>query len=142
MESIEIIKWLAEYIIIPAVVWFVGFIIGRRKKDNDFLAELQNSIDLLSTKNKELLAETIKNNESIVQLTLEKGELMAEITAVRKENSLLNAMMEQISKENGELKKEMECWKTEAQNLAEQVASLTDKLDGVKTITRVKKNEQ
>lgn len=98
MESIDTIKWIVE-VLVPIVSAIVGYIVGKRKRDNDFISDLQTSINLLSEKNAELIEKVIELNDQVVSLKRENAELKAEI------------------------------------------ASLNTKLDGVKTITRVKKND-
>ena len=38
-------------VLLPTVTGTIGWLAGRRKQKNDFLAEMQSSIDLLSEKN-------------------------------------------------------------------------------------------
>lgn len=127
MENLEIIKWIAEVVIIPGVAWVVGYVLGKRKKDNDFLAELQQSIDLLSSKNKTLVEEIVNLNDKVVSLTQERGDLKNEVAALRDSIVRRDEKIEEQRKEIAELK--------------EAVDALTEKLDGVKTITRIKKND-
>lgn len=63
----DIINTLSTPVAAVAGWWF-----GRRKQKNDFLAELQASIDLLATKNKELMVE-------VVALRQENGKMRTEI---------------------------------------------------------------
>ena len=86
----------------------IGWLAGSRKRKNDFLVDLQNSIDLLAQKN---------------------GELLKELVAVRSQNAdlmnnqeIMKRQIETLTLENCELKQE--------------VASLNERLAGVKTITR------
>ena len=112
MEGFDVIE-LIERCLLPVVTAIAGWMTGRRKKKNDFLSELQSSIDLLSSKNTDLLKQVMSLNETVVKLTNENAALKAEIKAVRQEN------------------KEM----------SDELSRLREKLDGVKTITRVKNNE-
>ena len=112
MEGFDIIQFL-EGLLLPVVTAIAGWMTGRRKRKNDFLSELQNSIDLLSRKNAELLKEVLALNDIVLKLTNENAALKAEVKAVRQEN------------------KEM----------SDEISRLREKLDGVKTITRVKKDE-
>ena len=64
-------------------------------------------------KNAELLKEVLTLNDIVLKLTNENAALKAEVKAVRQEN------------------KEM----------SDEISRLREKLDGVKTITRVKKDE-
>ena len=63
----------------PIGTFIAGLFTGRRKRQNDFLADLQKSIDLLSAKNKELIDEVITLRGEIVKLKSENAALRNEI---------------------------------------------------------------
>ncbi|MBR4801427.1 MAG: hypothetical protein IK041_01305 [Bacteroidales bacterium] len=111
MENYDTLKWIAE-ILLPVITGLAGFFAGKRKRDNDFLSDLQSSINALSKDNAELIKKTIELNKEVVSLRKENAELKEDVGALRKENA-------ELKKEIGELKSQ---------------------LDGVKTITRVKKD--
>lgn len=111
-NSVDIVRWIVE-LLIPIVTAVVGYFVGKKKRDNDFLSELQHSIDLLSEKNAQLIRETISLNETVVALRKENAELKNEVSLLREENKALTA----------------------------DVSSLREQLNGIKTITRVKKND-
>lgn len=96
----EILTFIGTYII-PLFTAVVGWIVGSRKRRNDFLKDLQASINLLSAENKRLLGEITNAN--------------AEIVAVRKENEELKASVDRLCTENSQLKDEV-------RQLREQVA--------------------
>lgn len=79
--------------IIPLFTAAVGWIVGSRKRKNDFLKDLQASINLLSAENKRLLEEITTAN--------------SEIVAVRKENEELKASVDRLCTENSQLKDEV-----------------------------------
>lgn len=85
----------------PVVHAAVGWLVGSRKRKNDFLKDLQASIDLLSSENRKLLADITAVN--------------SEIVAVRKENEELKASVDRLCTENSQLK-------VEVRQLREQVA--------------------
>ena len=85
------------YILAP-VTAAVTWLFARRKQRNDFLKDLQASIDLLAAKNKTLLDE-------VVQLREENIQLRTEVTAMREDNKRLTAEVE-------ELNRRLENWKT------------------------------
>ncbi len=87
--------------ILPIVTTGIGWLFGIRKRKNDFLKDLQASINLLSAENKRLLEEITNANEEIV--------------AVRKENEELKASVDRLCTENSQLKDEV-------RQLREQVA--------------------
>ena len=111
MAKIDIIQWGVE-IILPVLTAVAGFFAGKKKRDNDFLNELQKSINALSKDNAELIKRTI--------------ELNKELVAVKQQNAELQSKVEALRRENAELKTEIE--------------GLKAQLDGVKTITRIKKD--
>jgi len=96
----EALTFIGTYII-PLLTAVIGWIVGSRKRKNDFLKDLQASINLLSAENKRLLEEITNAN--------------AEIVAVRKENEELKASVDRLCTENSQLKDEV-------RQLREQVA--------------------
>lgn len=102
------------------VCWFAG----KHKRRNDFISDLQSSIDLLSEKytdtlNKLTLAQGLNQG-------LQTGQtaMLNELKEVRKENAALKLALEEIKQENTLLKK--------------TVDNLRLQLDGIKTITKIK----
>ena len=73
--------------IIAPISSVISWIVGRRKSKNDFLHEMQASIDLLVEKNK---------------------ILVEEITALRLENSKLRYDVQRLATENKKMSKEIE----------------------------------
>ena len=96
----ETLAFIGTYII-PLFTAAVGWIVGSRKRKNDFLKDLQASIDLLSSENRKLLADITAVN--------------SEIVAVRKENEELKASVDRLCTKNSQLKDEV-------RQLREQVA--------------------
>ncbi len=88
----ETLTFIGTYII-PLFTATVGWLVGSRKRKNDFLKDLQASINLLSAENKRLLEEITNAN--------------AEIVAVRKENEELKASVDRLCTENSQLKDEV-----------------------------------
>lgn len=79
--------------ILPVVTAAAGWIAGSRKRRNDFLKDLQASIDLLSSENRRLLSDITAVN--------------AEIVAVRRENEELKVSVDRLCAENAQLKDEV-----------------------------------
>jgi len=96
----ESLTFIGTYVI-PLFTAAIGWIVGSRKRRNDFLKDLQASIDLLSSENRKLLADITSVN--------------SEIVAVRKENEELKASVDRLCTENSQLKDEV-------RQLREQVA--------------------
>ena len=88
----ETLTFIGTYII-SLFTAAVGWIVGSRKRRNDFLKDLQSSIDLLSSENRKLLADITAVN--------------SEIVAVRKENEELKASVDRLCTENSQLKDEV-----------------------------------
>lgn len=97
-------------VLLPALSGLAGWLFGRRKRRNDFLSDLQKSIDLLSAKNKQLVDELISLQDTVVSLRKDNAELKSEVQALREENA----------------------------DLSEEVGKLREQLANVKTITKVK----
>ncbi len=89
--------WIAAlgYIIAPVssiITWFVG----HKKSRNDFLREMQASIDLLATRN---------------------GNLIKEVTELRGENMRLRLDVQRLAAENAKMSKEIEGLNSRLKNI-------------------------
>ena len=61
----ETLTFIGTYIL-PLFTAAIGWLVGSRKRKNDFLKDLQASIDLLSSENRKLLADiTAVNSEAL-----------------------------------------------------------------------------
>lgn len=118
---IELLTSLAE-VIIPLLTGVVGWLVGRRKRNNDFIAELQGSINALVKKNAEQIDEIIKLRDEVVKLRSENFELSKEVDRLTAANQQLTQEVEALRKEN--------------ETLNRQIQQLTSQLDNVKTITK------
>lgn len=103
MEWTEIIGFVLSIVTGP-VCWFAG----KQKRNNDFLADLQGSVNMLTDEN---------------------AKLLKELVAVRKENADLMQNQEQMKLEIGSVRKENE-------ELRRELEEINNRLAGVKTITR------
>ena len=79
--------------LVPIVTAAAGWLAGKRKRRNDFLKNMQDSIDILSVENKRLLEDLTNVNREVV--------------ALRKENGELKYSVDQLCKENVQLKEEV-----------------------------------
>ncbi|MDN4753157.1 hypothetical protein QYZ87_03665 [Porphyromonadaceae bacterium W3.11] len=75
------------------IAWFAG----RRKANNDFLRDLQDSIDLLSEKNKSLLEEVVQLRLENSQLQVNQQELMRQLEALREESEAMSAVLKEMN---------------------------------------------
>lgn len=94
--------------IFSALTAVAGWLVGKRKQNNDFLQNLQSSINLLAEENAKLLKE-------LVAIRLQNAELIANQEGMKRK-------IDALQRENEELRREVE--------------RLNQKLEGVKTITR------
>ena len=79
--------------LVPIVTAAAGWLAGKRKRRNDFLKNMQESIDILSMENKRLIEDLTTVNREVV--------------ALRKENGELKYSVDQLCKENVQLKEEV-----------------------------------
>ena len=70
-------------VITTVIAGVVGWFVGRRKQKNDFLSELQSSIDLLASKNKELMQEVVALRQENAKMRLEIEELSRKLENVK-----------------------------------------------------------
>ena len=79
--------------LVPLITAAAGWLAGKRKRRNDFLKNMQDSIDILSKENKRLIEDLTTVNREVV--------------ALRKENGELKYSVDQLCKENVQLKEEV-----------------------------------
>ena len=79
--------------LVPMITAAAGWLAGKRKRRNDFLKNMQESIDILSMENKRLIEDLTTVNREVV--------------ALRKENGELKYSVDQLCKENVQLKEEV-----------------------------------
>lgn len=94
--------------IFSAITGITGWLVGRRKQQNDFLSDLQGSINMLTEENAKLLRELIAVRKENAALMSNQEQMKIEIEGVRKENIILRA----------------------------EIGELNERLSGIKTITR------
>ena len=88
--------------LIPLITAAAGWLAGKRKRRNDFLKNMQESIDILSMENKRLIEDLTTVNREVV--------------ALRKENGELKYSVDQLCKENVQLKEEVRNLRTRMTN--------------------------
>lgn len=101
-------------LLLTPVSAIVGWIAGKRRRNNDTLQELQKTVDMLVKKNSALYAEITDQNKMICKLNEQNDELNKQLEEVRRENGELKAGQDRMSKqltslqeENAELRKEL-----------------------------------
>ena len=105
MDRSDILQFVGTYII-PLVSAAVGWIAGSRKRRNDFLKDLQASIDLLSSENRRLLADITAVNVEIVAVGKENEELKASVDRLCAENAQLQDEIRLLREQVGTRKSE------------------------------------
>ena len=88
--------------LVPLITAAAGWLAGKRKRRNDFLKNMQESIDILSMENKRLIEDLTTVNREVV--------------ALRKENGELKYSVDQLCKENVQLKEEVRNLRTRMTN--------------------------
>lgn len=116
-------RWLVE-IAIGLSTSVVGWLVGRRQRNNTFLGELQDSINVLAAKNAEQMNEILKLRREIVELRTENLTQTKELEQMRGENRKLNEQVTALCQEN--------------QELNSKITALTKQLSNIKSITRSK----
>lgn len=80
-----------------AVASVVTYVFARRKRNNDFLQELQASIELLSTKYSEVLKENVTLKENNAELLANQKELTLKIDNLNKK---VDRLTKELKKQN------------------------------------------
>lgn len=88
---------------VGAISWFASRFVEKRKRNNDFISELQKTIDVLVTKYTETLKELVElkaQNAQLLmgqtQMDLQMKQLKAENAKFREEIERLNEMLTNI----------------------------------------------
>lgn len=83
--------------VFSALTGIAGWMVGRRKQQNDFISDLQSSINMLAQKNADLLIEIISLREQNAELLSNQAEMKKEMAALRKENAGLKSEIEELN---------------------------------------------
>lgn len=75
----------------------LDWLAGQRKRNNDFLSDLQNSINMLVDKNTELLQEVVALRVQNVELKVNQEQMKQEIECLRGENKALRAELTELN---------------------------------------------
>lgn len=82
-------SWLSDLLAFALPSGFVGAVaswaVGRRKRNNDFLAEMQRSIDLLSEKYNQVLQENVALRQEKAEWQVAQQELLAKVDRLTRE---------------------------------------------------------
>jgi len=91
------IDWgqIASYVATP-VVGVITYWAGKKKRKNDFLKDLQASIDMLSQKNNELLKELLSVKEINVELAIQVQHLKHENVTLSEQVRALTEQLDNV----------------------------------------------
>lgn len=76
---------------------YISWILARRKRNNDFLADLQASIDLLTENYKKALNELTLLRAENIDLKSTQQEMLAQIKELKIENSELKEIINDLN---------------------------------------------
>ena len=85
--------------LVPIITAAAGWLAGKRKRRNDALKSMQDSIDILSTENKRLIEDLTTVNREVVALRRENGELKISVDQLCKENVQLKTEVQDLRKQ-------------------------------------------
>ena len=85
--------------LVPIITAAAGWLAGKRKRRNDALKSMQDSIDILSTENKRLIEDLTTVNREVVALRRENGELKTSVDQLCKENVQLKTEVQDLRKQ-------------------------------------------
>ncbi len=86
-------------LLLTPVSTIVSYMVGRRKRDNDFLQQLQSSIDLLSKENSQLLVELIELKRKNIDLEAIQARMAIRQNELMQENGILRTKIEDLEQE-------------------------------------------
>ncbi|MFA6729077.1 MAG: hypothetical protein WCS17_12815 [Prevotella sp.] len=84
-------------IILPVVSSVVTWWVARKKRNNDFLAELQDSIDLLSQKYNDALQQLVEVRGQNSELLISQKEMKVQMDELKRENSVLKKTIDDLN---------------------------------------------
>ncbi len=85
--------------LVPMITAAAGWLAGKRKRRNDALKSMQDSINILSMENKRLIEDLTAVNREVVALRRENGELKTSVDQLCKENAQLKTEVQDLRKQ-------------------------------------------
>ena len=85
--------------LVPMITAAAGWLAGKRKRRNDALKSMQDSINILSMENKHLIEDLTAVNREVVALRRENGELKTSVDQLCKENAQLKTEVQDLRKQ-------------------------------------------
>lgn len=83
--------------VFSALTGVAGWLVGRKKQNNDFIAELQGSINMLAEKNGQLFIEIVSLRQQNTELLSNQADMKKEIATLRSENAGLKKEIEELN---------------------------------------------
>lgn len=83
-------------LVLPLLTGATSWVVARRKRDNDFIAELQGSIALLSESYNKALEELVEVKKQNALLLYNQEELKIQIETLSKENESMRNLITQL----------------------------------------------
>lgn len=77
------IEWVG--LLLAPLTGIVSYLVGKRQRNNDFLNQLQESINMLVDENTKLLAENVELRTKVAALQVAQNKLLSEIKSLRKD---------------------------------------------------------
>jgi len=91
-------------IVLPVISSAATYIVGRNKRKNDFLGNLQGSIDLLSVNYSKALNELNSLRGENLELRTLQQELIIQVAGLKKENAGLRAEIAELNERLNNIK--------------------------------------
>ena len=85
--------------LVPTITAVVGWLAGKRKRQGDALKNMQESIEMLTGNNKRLLEDLTTVNREVVALRKENGELKYSVDQLCRENAQLKTEVQDLRKQ-------------------------------------------
>ena len=83
------------YLIVP-ISSVISYFAGLRKSKNDFLGDMQKSIDLLTAENAKLIEKVVTLNNAVVELRKENKQLRTEVEELNEKLSNVKTITKKI----------------------------------------------
>lgn len=84
-------------IVSPPVCAAIGWLAGSEKRKNDFLQDLQNSVNMLTDENARLLKELIAMRNENATLIANQDQMKNEIRVLRRENEGMKETINELN---------------------------------------------
>jgi uncharacterized coiled-coil DUF342 family protein len=125
METISVIL----NFVVPALTGAVGWFAGGRKRKNDFLNDLQASVNMLASKNEELMEELVKLRSENAEQKNQLKKMQISLDEISEKNSKQMHELITLRGENKDLKKTIDIVRREYKFLDKGFKELLAKME-------------